>query len=78
MNEQEVLYAMLQIRYALERSPAGADTAQGIHTYWIGWGEPGPHWTTTREALQRLQQQGAVEQVQLEDGRDVWRKARLA
>lgn len=76
MNEQEVLYAMEQVRQALERSPTAADTAKGIHSFWIAWSEPGPHWTTTQEALLRLQAQGVVQVVELEDGRQVWRKAR--
>jgi hypothetical protein len=74
MHEQEVRHAMQQIRHALERSPAAADTVQGIHAWWIEWPEPGPHWTTTQQALERLRDEGVVECVRLEDGREVWRR----
>lgn len=76
MNEQEVLHAMRQIGQTLARSPAAADMAQGIHAFWIEWTEPGPHWTTTQAALDRLLAQGLVERVELEDGRHVWRRPR--
>jgi hypothetical protein len=76
MNEQDVRFAMLQIRNQLGRSPAAADTTQGIHACWMVWNEPRPHWTSTEQALVRLEEAGEVERVRLEDGREVWRKAR--
>ncbi|MDP1966923.1 hypothetical protein [Rhodoferax sp.] len=78
MNEQEVLYAMLQIRHVLERSPSAADTVQGIHAWWVDWPEPAPHWEVTEAALARLESQGAVERVSVEGGREIWRRARAA
>jgi hypothetical protein len=75
MHEQEIRHAMRQIRHVLRGKPAAADTVQGIHAWWIEWSEPGPHWSTTEQALERLQAEGVVECVTLEDGRKVWRAA---
>ncbi len=76
MNEQEVLYAMLRIQHALERSPSAADTVQGIHAWWVEWPEPAPHWDVTEAALGRLESEGVVERVAVEGGREIWRRAR--
>ena len=69
---------MLQIRHLLARSPTAADTAEGIHAWWIDWPEPAPHRSTTEAALLRLQAQGVVEGVAVEGGRQIWRRPRTA
>ena len=74
MNEQEIIFAMSQIRHVLARSPCRADTTAGIHAYWILWNEPRPLPPTTEEALQRLKLLGEVSHAQLEDGTWVWSK----
>ncbi len=63
---------MRQIKQVLSRSPAAADTAKGIHDWWVGWREPAPPVATTQEALHRLQKEGLVVAVQVEGGQQVW------
>jgi hypothetical protein len=75
MKEQDVRFAMSQIQHAFTRAPDGADTAQGIHQFWLQWTEPAPHWHVTQEALVRLEKLRVVQRVRLEDGREVWRRA---
>jgi hypothetical protein len=75
MHEQDVRFAMSGIRQALERAPHAADTAQGIHAFWLQWSEPAPHPIVTKEALARLEQEKVVQRVQLGNGREIWRKA---
>ncbi len=75
MNEKDVREAVKQIRHALAHSPLAADTAEGIHTFWLKWAEPRPHWTVTEKALLKLERRGEVERVRLEGGREMWRKA---
>ena len=67
---------MQQIRQHLQRHPVSADTVEGIHAWWIEWMAPGGHISVTQLALERLQAQGIVECVRLENGREVWRRKR--
>ena len=64
---------MRQIKQVFSRSPAAADTAKGIHDWWVGWREPVPGVATTLEALQRLRKAGLVAAVRVEGGQQVWR-----
>lgn len=73
--EQDVQWAMQQIRAWLRQWPDSADTAAGVHEYWIEWGGPGAMPEVTEEALRRLQQEGEVECFHAGRGA-VWRKAR--
>jgi hypothetical protein len=75
MKEQEVVFAMRQIARALERSPAIADTARGIHDFWVGWREPVPDLDITKEALERLRHKGVMSLVVCEGGRKLWKAA---
>jgi hypothetical protein len=75
-QEQQVRYAMQQIRHLLQQRPQAADTVEGIHTFWIEWQEPQPPLSATLAALELLQAEGVVESVRLESGRQVWRRAR--
>ena len=75
-QEPQVRYAMQQIRHVLQQRPQAADTVEGIHTFWIEWQEPQPPLAATQAALELLQDEGVVEWVRLESGRQVWRRAR--
>lgn len=77
MHQQpQIRYAMEQIRHVLQQRPQAADTVEGIHTFWIEWQEPQPPLAATQAALELLQDEDVVECVQLESGRQVWRRAR--
>lgn len=76
MNEENIIdYAVTAIRAFLSERPDGADTLDGIHTWWIRWPGMGESLLVTLTALERLQSLGEVEQLTL--GTSVlWRRKR--
>ncbi len=75
INENDVVYAMRFIRYAIQRASARHDTVEGIHGFWIEWSEPVPPMSVTQVALERLAAEGMVEPIKMDD-RVVWRRCR--
>jgi hypothetical protein len=74
-NEQQVLLAMGLVRQAISQWPDRADTADGVHSCWLDWGDSAPLWTVTEEALVRLEREGVVKRIRAASGRDLWKKA---
>lgn len=74
MRSHDVLTAMQQIKLLLERAPDSAETAEGIHNWWIPWDEPAPGVEVTQEALNRLEREGIVRREKNGHG-ELWRGA---
>lgn len=56
----------------LQQRPTSADTAEGIHYWWISWEGLPEHISVTESALARLRAAGKIENIRL-GNRDVWR-----
>jgi hypothetical protein len=65
------------IREYLTVRPCAADTAEGIHAYWIQWGESPEMIEVTEAALLELEQQGFVERAAA-GNRLLWRRRHAA
>jgi len=77
MDQNAIDVAERAILSYLEQHPAGADTTEGVHHWWIS-GEPLPeHIDVTERALARLCDAGRVEAVRL-GNRIIWRLGRQA
>lgn len=61
----------------LEQHPAGADTTEGVHHWWMSEEQRPEHIDVTECALARLRDDGRVEAKRLGD-RIIWRLARRA
>jgi hypothetical protein len=76
MSDEEIInFAMLSIRQYLTAHPDSADTAEGIHQWWISWPDLQESITVTIEALERLEKFGEVERVDI-GNRRLWRQRR--
>ncbi|MGV3742940.1 MAG: hypothetical protein ACO1NO_11590 [Burkholderiaceae bacterium] len=62
-----------EIMKYLQRHPASADLAQGVHTYWLGWGCSPEQLCVTQAALHHLHAEGAIECIEVEAG-TLWRR----
>lgn len=62
------------LAYVQER-PGSADTAEGIHTWWIDWHGCIESQQVTEQALEYLEKQCLMEKVSIGD-RLLWRKPR--
>ncbi|MEK6346514.1 MAG: hypothetical protein V4764_03480 [Burkholderia sp.] len=69
----ELIAAHIQ-RYLCEH-PASADTAEGVHQWWLGGEALDAPLDATQAALERLARRGVLEAVKL-GGRTLWRRAR--
>ena len=76
MNEQLIVFAMRGICSRLETASHAADTVSGIHLVWINWAEPTPPQAITLQALQRLEANGLVERVAIQEG-ELWKKSTI-
>lgn len=63
------------IRRYLGIHPQAADTLEGIHRWWIDWGDDEESPDVTRAALQKLIEEGAVASVEV-GSRRLWHAAR--
>lgn len=61
------------IREYLTARPGAADTVEGIHAYWIQWGDNPEMIEVTEAALLELEEAGFVEHV-VAGGRWLWRR----
>lgn len=72
--EQVEAVAESILRYLRVR-PQAADTMDGIHQWWIDWGDGEQSPATTEQALQHLIARGELEHVDI-GGRRIWRARR--
>lgn len=73
MDEKSTQAVADAIRNYLSARPAAADTVEGIHQYWISWGDVPEPIDVTEAALLHLEQAGFVERT-LAGTREVWRR----
>lgn len=57
------------IRRYLAGNPKAADTLDGIHRWWIDWGDEEESREATERALARLVEQGVMESVEIANRR---------
>ncbi|GGX38651.1 hypothetical protein [Undibacterium squillarum] len=72
MDEYLIDFAMGEIRRFLQARPDSADTLEGIHRWWIRWPDIAESPIVTAAALQRLEEQGFLEQKKI-GSRVLWR-----
>jgi len=72
MEEELILFVMGEIRNYLKARPDSADTLEGIHSWWIRWPDIAESPIITAAALQRLEEQGFLEQKKI-GSRALWR-----
>ncbi|WP_374517686.1 hypothetical protein [Undibacterium squillarum] len=72
MNEGLVETVAAAIRRYLEIRPGAVDTLEGIHHFWVDWGGREESMAITAQALQRLEEQGFLEQKKI-GPRALWR-----
>jgi len=72
-DEQLVQFAMAEITQYLAARPSAADTAEGIHSFWIRWEGDLPPRQVTDKALANLEQNGMIESLHVGE-REVWRR----
>jgi hypothetical protein len=71
-NSGSVVAVAESIRRYLRVRPRAADTVDGIHQWWVDWGDLEQSPAITEIALQLLQARGEMEPVDI-GGRQVWR-----
>lgn len=72
MQEQEQEFARNAIRSYLQARPASADTAEGIHHFWIRWPDAQPPLSLVLAVLESMRDAGEMESVNI-GGRTIWR-----
>ncbi|WP_123067697.1 hypothetical protein [Massilia aurea] len=77
MDQNAIDVAERAILSYLEQHPAGADTIEGVHHWWMSGAQHPEHIGVTECALARLRDAGRVEAVRLGD-RIIWRLGRQA
>jgi hypothetical protein len=75
MEHNLILFAATQIRSYLETRPEAADTAEGIHHWWIQWPSVEETIVITQAALETLQQSGEMETISIGNS-ILWRRKR--
>ena len=75
MDEQLVVFAENAIRVYLAERPDSADTAEGIHRWWILWPGLPESPVVTQIALERLETAGEMEPVDV-GNQVLWRRPR--
>jgi hypothetical protein len=76
MSDEEIInFAVLSIRQYLAAHRYSADTAEGIHLWWISWPDVQESTIVTTEALARLEKFGEIERVDV-GNRRLWRQRR--
>lgn len=75
MLDRSVQLAYDAISAYLAHHPMAADTAEGIHQYWIQWDGIPEMQHITEIALAQLEQDGLIEPIQI-GGRLLWRRKR--
>ncbi|BBB70085.1 hypothetical protein UNDYM_5832 [Undibacterium sp. YM2] len=75
MQDQELEFARSAIRSYLQTRPASADTAEGIHQFWIRWPDVAPPLSLVLTVLEGMRDTGEVESINV-GGRTIWRAAR--
>lgn len=73
-NERIEAIAASVMRY-LGIRPQSADTLEGIHRWWVEWGDQEAPPMLTEKALHMLEASGQLESIQIA-GRLIWRLAR--
>lgn len=77
MDEQLVAFAESAIRIYLGERPDSADTAEGIHRWWILWPGLPESPVVTQVALERLETSGEMESVNV-GNQMLWRRPRMS
>ncbi|HYD80212.1 MAG TPA: hypothetical protein VEC06_10420 [Paucimonas sp.] len=72
MDDDLILAAAAAIRQYLSTRPNAKDTAEGIHQWWIPWGDRPEPLAVTIAALEHLEAAGVVEHFQ-SGSRRLWR-----
>ncbi len=72
MDEERINFVMSAIRHFIAQHPESADTLEGIHQWWINWHDMEESPIITAAALQRLEEQGFLEQKKI-GSRALWR-----
>ncbi len=72
MNDKHIEYAINAIQSFLAARPDSADTIEGIHNWWIDWGELPESIAITEQALQQLKEHGLMRSVVI-GNREIWR-----
>jgi hypothetical protein len=75
MQDQELEFARNAIRSYLQARPSSADTAEGIHQFWIRWPDVAPPLSLVLTVLEGMRDTGEVESINV-GGRTIWRAAR--
>lgn len=73
MNDNHVEYATSAIQSFLASRPDSADTLEGIHNWWIDWGELPESIAITEQALHQLKERGLMRSVVI-GNREIWRR----
>jgi len=73
MDEKLISRVADVIKSYLSEHPAAADTIEGIHEYWIAWGDIPEMKAVTEAALLHLEQAGFVMRTKA-GNRDIWRR----
>ncbi len=71
-HDHEIQFAVSAIRQYISNRPNAADTAEGIHLWWINWPEPIPM-SVTLAALEILEKSNEMETIKI-GNRTIWRK----
>ena len=70
-------FAMQEIsRYLIQR-PDAADTAEGVHHWWIQWPDSAAPMAVTLAALEQLERDGLMQHIRI-GSRDIWRRRQPA
>lgn len=72
MDQTAIDFAETAILGYLQHRPTSADTAEGVHHWWISWEGLPEHISVTECALARLRAAGRIECVRL-GNREFWR-----
>lgn len=75
MDEQLIQFACDSIKNYLHTSPTSADTAIGIHQWWIQWNDLPESILITTIALRRLEESGLLER-RVIGNQELWRLRR--
>lgn len=73
MNDKQIEYAINAIQSFLAARPDSADTLEGIHNWWIDWGELPESIAITEQALYQLKERGLMRSVVI-GNREIWRR----
>ena len=77
MDEKLLEFAVKAIIAHLHANPASADTAEGIHQWWIHWPTFPESIEVTFAALEQLEQSGFIEHLKV-GNREIWRRPRTS